>query len=149
MQGTGRGGLPGAGLPPTALPLPWGAPHLGEAPRPGCQPQCHGCGQARGWGRPASAPRARSAPDLLCWPWGSGRCPPASERHAPRDPWGWQVPAPLPTRHESPGVGAGVPPHPGEDQARLRSPEATCEGGRRPAHPGGAQVRKGERSGSS
>ena len=38
---------------------------------------------------------------------------------------------------ESTGV-RGAPHHPGEDRARLRSPEATGEGGGCPAHPGAA-----------
>lgn len=99
--------------------------------------------------RPASLPHARSAPGLLCWPWGSGRCPPASEKHRLRDAWGWQVPGQLPEPHVNPlelvGAATGLP-YSGKVRWRglgevtkaraLVSPPFKVGG--HPAHPGAA-----------
>lgn len=138
---------------PTSIVTPATARHLGVVRPLGCQPRSHGFGQAQAWAKPASLPHVLSAPDLLCWPWDSRRCPPASEKQPSRHAWGWQLSGqlpntPLPT---SPlglvGATTGLP-HPGSKVSWRGLPEAitqstclgfsTCRVGWHPAYPGGA-----------
>lgn len=94
MTGRGRSGRGQWGLGPPELDLRWlgrcPSPtvslHLAGAPRPGCWPRSRGCGQAQGWAGPASPPHARPVCGPLCWPRGSGQCPPASEKHPSQTP---------------------------------------------------------------